>query len=162
MKKTLILSCAILLILASFAGCEAIRSFVKGKTAAGIGEKAESEKTHLDGAEMEYVSSSSESLTVRIENRTDSTWQSGNMKDYQLEAEKDGEWYTVTPIKEIANTLELMLFAPGEKLTHTFEFVERYGKLMPGKYRVVKSYWANATENIAAGEFYLVCEFTVE
>ena len=111
---------------------------------------------------MEYISNTSDTLTVKIENLTDSTWQSGNMRDYSLEAERDGEWYSVTQIGEFANTMELMLFAPGNELTHTFKFKDRYGKLPAGKYRVVKSFWANATETVEAGEFHLVCEFTVE
>jgi hypothetical protein len=84
------------------------------------------------------------------------------MRDYRLEIERDGEWYEVKQIGELANTMELMIFAPEQELTHTFEFAERYGKLATGRYRVVKSFWANATETSEAGEFYLVCEFTVE
>jgi hypothetical protein len=84
------------------------------------------------------------------------------MRDYSLEAEKNGEWYTVNQVGELANTMELMIFAPGETLTHTFEFKERYGNLPSGKYRVVKSFWANKTETADAHEFHLVCEFTVE
>jgi hypothetical protein len=127
-----------------------------------LGDKSDGAKTEEQGALITLVSSNSSSLTVRIENSTDSTWQSGNMRDYSLEAEKNGEWYTVTQIGEFANTMELMIFAPGETLTHTFEFKERYGNLPSGKYRVVKSFWANKTETADAHEFHLVCEFTVE
>jgi hypothetical protein len=131
-----------------------------------LGDKLEEGATlafaDLKDAKMGYVSNTSDSLTVKIENNTASTWQSGNMRDYSLEAEKDGEWYSVKQIGEYANTMELMIFAPGQEMTHTFKFDERYGKLASGKYRVVKSYWANATETTEAGEFHLVCEFTVE
>jgi hypothetical protein len=127
-----------------------------------LGDKSDGAKTEEQGALITLVSSNSSSLTVRIENSTDSTWQSGNMRDYSLEAEKNGEWYTVNQVGELANTMELMIFAPGETLTHTFEFKERYGNLPSGKYRVVKSFWANKTETADAHEFHLVCEFTVE
>lgn len=162
MKKTLMIIAALLLISVSFSGCDAIAGLFDKKTDPALGEKSDSNKISYENAEMKYVSSTSNSLTVEIVNNTVSTWQSGNMKDYSLEAEKDGEWYSVKQIGEFANTMELIIFAPGEKMTHTFKFDSRYGKLTPGKYRVVKSWWANATETTAAGEFHLVCEFTVE
>lgn len=133
------------------------------KKNASLGERVEgNENIPADVADTKLIESSPTSLTVRIENNTDSTWQSGNMRDYRLEAERDGEWYEVKQIGELANTMELMIFAPGESLTHTFEFGERYGTLPQGKYRVVKSFWANATPSTEAHEFYFVCEFVVD
>lgn len=162
MKKTILVIAALLLISVSLSGCDAIKDFIDKKHNVSFGEKSEGEKISYEDAEMKYVSNTSKSLTVEIENNTASTWQSGNMKDYSLEAEKDGEWYYVTQIGEFANTMELMIFAPGDKITHTFKFENRYGVLSPGKYRVVKNYWANATETTESGSFQLVCEFTVE
>ena len=162
MKKTVLIIAALLLICASFTGCDAVKELFNKKDGATLGEKTDGDKIPLEDAKITYISSTSESLTVEIKNDTKSTWQSGNMKDYSLEAEKDGEWYSVEQIGEFANTMELMIFAPGEKMTHTFKFGDRYGRLVPGKYRVVKSFWANATETTEAGEFHLVCEFTVE
>ena len=161
MKKALLLALAVIIIFSTFTGCDAVKEVIENKKGASLGEKADDTKIPLDGAQIEYVSSTSTSLTVKIRNNTSSTWQSGNRRDYTLEAEKDGEWYAVTQIGELANTMELMIIAPGNEFTHTFEFSGRYGKLQPGKYRVVKALWANATENSAAGEFHLVCEFTV-
>ena len=161
MKKTLLSLAALLLIIASFTGCDAVKGLIFGEKAS-LGEKVEGSTTTLEGAIMKYVSDTNDTLTVTIENGTESTWQSSNMKDYRLEAEVDGEWHTVEQKGEFANTMELMIFAPGEVMTHTFRFADRYGKLAPGKYRVVKSYWANATENMEAHEFHLTCEFTVE
>ena len=132
------------------------------KKNATVGDDPQGEKIAYDGAKMEWVSGTEDSLTVKITNGTDSTWQSGNMRDYWLEAERDGQWYAVNQKGEFANTMELMIFSPGQTMTHTFNFTERYGVLSSGKYRVVKSFWANATENTEAGEFHLVCEFTVE
>ena len=160
MRKIIALA-AMLLLMASLFGCTMIDK-VMNNDDASLGDKVEGEKIDYDGAVMEYVSHTADSLTVKIANGTDSTWQSGNMRDYSLEAERDGEWYAVNQIGEMANTMELMIFAPGQTLTHTFSFGERYGKLSAGKYRVVKSYWANATETSEAGEFHLVCEFTIE
>ena len=162
MKKTVILLAAMLLIIASLTGCVPVRNFVAKNIGAFFTDGKSGDKGNREETAMEYISSTSDSLTVKIVNNTDSTWQSGNMRDYRLEIEKNGEWYEVTQIGELANTMELMLFAPGEEMTHTFYFAGRYGKLIPGKYRVVKSWWANATETTPAGEFYLTCEFTVE
>ena len=160
MKKTVFIA-AILVFSLLLAGCDMIDE-LKVNGNAGLGEKVEDESMPTrEGALIEAISSSETSLTVKIDNNTDSTWQSGNMRDYRLETERDGEWYEVKQIGEFANTMELMIFAPGKTLTHTFEFAERYGKLSEGNYRVVKSFWANATESTEAHEFYLVCEFTV-
>ncbi|MBQ7343156.1 MAG: hypothetical protein IJW53_00155 [Clostridia bacterium] len=158
--KKIIIAAALLLLCASLMSCDMINKFFGDDIK--LGDKSDNPKTEEQGAVITRVSSDSSSLTVKIENNTDSTWQSGNMRDYSLEAEKDGEWYTVTQIGELANTMELMIFAPGETLTHTFEFRERYGNLTPGKYRIVKSFWANKTATADAHEFHLVCEFTVE
>ena len=161
MKKTIFIA-AILVFAVFVAGCDVMDNANIGGGAT-IGDKAELEvKPSSEGAVIEVISASQTSLTVKIENNTDSTWQSGNMRDYRLEAERDGEWYEVKQIGELANTMELMIFTPGQTLTHTFELEGRYGKLAIGNYRVVKSFWANSTATEEAHEFYLICEFTVE
>ena len=162
MKKTLISIAALLIISLSLVGCDLINGFVAKNVGSTLAEKADGEKTKYENADIQYISNTDTSLTVKIKNNTESTWQSGNMRDFWLEAQKDGEWYKVKQIGEFANTMELMIFAPGQEMTHTFNFADRYGKLTPGTYRVVKSYWANATATAEAGEFHLVCEFTVE
>ena len=167
MKKTILIA-AMILILSSLVGCDMLKNKIdehnlSGNKGASIADKVEDDNTvSRDGADIALISNTSTSLTVTINNNTDSTWQSGNMRDYRLEAERDGEWYAVKQIGEYANTMELMLFSPGQTLTHTFEFSDRYGTLPAGKYRVVKSFWANATATTEAHEFHLVCEFVVE
>lgn len=161
--KRIILIAAFLILCASLISCDAVKKiFPHLISDIKIGDKSDTAKNEKKGAYATFISADSHSLTLKIENNTDSTWQSGNMKDYSLEVQKDGEWYTVTQVGEFANTMELLIFAPGEELTHTFEFAERYGTLTPGKYRWVKSWWANATETDEAHEFHLICEFIVE
>lgn len=159
MRKIIIIA-ALILLCASLASCDMIKKIFPDDIK--VGDKSETPKNEESEALVTLISFDSSSLTVKIENNTDSTWQSGNMRDYSLEVERDGEWYTVTQVGEFANTMELMIFAPGETLTHTFTFAERYGNLTAGKYRVVKSFWANKTETADAHEFHLICEFTVE
>ena len=167
MKKILLIALVCILTYCA-TGCDVIGNLSFGKSGdTDVPPKADvpaedAERNEIEGAVMKYVTSTDRSLTVELVNNTDSTWQSGNMRDYALETERDGMWYTVEPVGDFANTMELMLFAPGEKLTHTFDFSERYGRLEAGEYRVVKSWWANASETREAGEFYLFCEFTVE
>lgn len=161
MKKIIIFA-AFLVLVASLVSCNMIDKHLPEKGNATVGDKSEGEKIEQTGAACTVISADSSSLSVRIENNTDSTWQSGNMRDYTLEVKKDGEWYSVNQIGEFANTMELMIFAPGQTLTHTFSFADRYGVLTPGEYRIVKSFWANKTETEDAHEFHLVCEFTVE
>ncbi len=152
MKKIIILASAILC-LSIFTGCNMLNK------KASSGDIADAPDGSYDGAVIEYVKSDKQSLTVKITNNTSSTWQSGNMKDYQLQVLNKEEWYRVEQIGEFANTMELMLIAPGESLVHTFEFKNRYGMLGEGHYRVVKSFWANKTATSDERPFALVLEF---
>ena len=167
MKKILLIA-LLCLVIGSMVGCDTLKSGIFGNdNNDGDDSKTptpteDAGHTELKGAVMKYISSDDKTLTVELENDTDSVWQSGNMRDYALERESDGKWYTVEPKGDFANTMELMLFGPGDKLVHTFDFSERYGVLAAGKYRVVKSWWANATDTTEAGEFYLTLEFSVE
>ena len=165
MKKILLIALACMLITSSM-GCNKSEDPNSGSDDNNGSLKIESpaddvDRADFEGATMEYVSSNGSSLTVKLINGTDSVWQSGNMRDYTLECERVGVWYTVEAKGDFANTMELMLFGPGQTLTHTFDFSERYGELPSGKYRVVKSWWANASATRESGEFYLACEFTV-
>ena len=164
MRKYLILAAALILML-SLVSCDMLENVkdLLPKKNAEVGDRVEeNENVPKVDSDVTVIEADSTSLTVKITNSTDSTWQSGNMRDYRLEVKRDGEWYEVKQIGELANTMELMLFAPNETMTHTFLFSERYGALTAGEYRVVKSFWANATPTAEAHEFYLVCEFIVE
>ncbi len=154
MKKAIVLT-SVIFCLFIFTGCSMLNKN------ASSGDKADTSQGGYDGAVIEYVKSDETSLTVKITNNTSSTWQSGNMRDYQLQVLNGEEWYRVEQIGEFANTMELMLIAPGESLTHTFEFKNRYGILGTGHYRVVKSFWANKTDTEEERSFALVLEFDV-
>ena len=161
MRKIIFIA-AVLLIALSLFGCDMIKNTLTDENAS-VGDKVTSDDSVVKNDEaITVIEATATSLKVKMVNNTDSTWQSGNMRDYRLETERDGEWYEVKQVGEFANTMELMLFAPGQELAHTFEFKDRYGQLTPGKYRVVKSFWANATENAEAHELIVTCEFTVE
>ena len=165
MRKTILIA-ALLILSLTLVGCDTLMDKVKdvmpAKDADLDDKVTDSVIEEKDGAMVTVISADATSLTVKIENNTESAWQSGNMRDYSIEAYKDGEWYKVKQLGEFANTMELMIFTPGQTMTHTFEFSERYGKLSAGEYRLVKSFWANATATEDAHEFTLVCEFTVE
>lgn len=153
MKKYLII--AICLMMALVTGCNKNND-------ATVGDKAEEKEDAVISTEaMQLVSATGKSATVKVENTSDAVWQSGNWRDYHLEVMKDGEWYKVEQIGDFANTMELMIFTPGQKATHTFEFEKRYGNLPEGKYRIVKYWWAKATENKEAGELVTTCEFSI-
>lgn len=158
MRKILLIA-LVSLIAASMAGCSFIDGFFTKDVS--IGDQILGEYSEREGAVMEFVSYSDNALTVTIKNNTDYAWQSGNMRDYRLEVERDGQWYQVKQIGEFANTMELMIFAPSNSLTHTFNFTERYGTLTAGKYRVVKSWWANSQNEDEKGSFDLWCEFEI-
>lgn len=157
MKKYIVIAICILTMMLS--GCNMNKS---GDKNANVGDKVESEGESINNSEaMKFVRATNKSLTVTIVNDSPAVWQSGNMKDYELQVMKDGEWYKVEQTGEFANTMELIGLRPGEQKTHTFEFEDRYGILPSGKYRVVKRWWANATATTEKGEVVTVCEFDV-
>ncbi len=154
--RKLILVLVMLVLSALPVGCDPAE---KGMTVCG----SATELTEgLDGARMIYLSSDETSLTVRIENGTEAIWQSGNMRNYELQVQRSDGWYRVEQIGELANTMELIIFLPGESMDHTFSFTERYGVLESGRYRVVKSFWANYDETGEDRAFDLVLEFDIE
>ena len=66
MKKTLLSLAALLLIIASFTGCDAVKGLIFGEKAS-LGEKVEGSTTTLEGAIMKYVSDTNDTLTVTID-----------------------------------------------------------------------------------------------
>ncbi len=149
--KKIIKALMLLLCFLPICGCAVIDS----------GELAQDPEKLYTGADVTVISADRNSLTVKIVNNSESVWQSGNMRDYELQMLHNGEWYKVKQIGEFANTMELMVLVPGEDLEHTFEFTQRYGILSNGSYRVVKSYWANSTETEDGRSFDLVINFKV-
>ncbi len=154
MKKAIIFA-LIFAITAAFTGCN-----MKNEDMI-IGDRSDISPISKDGAEVSVLNVTPSSLTVKIKNNTDSFWQSGNYREYSLEYKLGGEWYKVTQTGETANTMELVIFAPGEELTHTFDLENRYGKLNTGTYRLIKSYWANRTDSEDAHAFYITIEFDI-
>lgn len=156
MKKYLVIAICIIMMMLS--GCNMNKTNGKDAT---VGDKVEGGESVQNNEAMKLVKATNKSATVTIENNSPSVWQSGNMKDYELQILKDGEWYKVEQIGEFANTMELMGLHPGQKITHTFEFEKRYGTLPSGRYRIVKRWWGSLTANSEKGEIITACEFDV-
>ena len=78
--KRIIFIAALLLLASALIGCDMINKIIPNKDAS-ISNKAEGDTVSFDGADVSVISSSATSLTGNIENNTDSTWQSGNMRD---------------------------------------------------------------------------------
>ena len=77
MKKIITIA-ALILLFASLVSCDMINKIFPDDIK--VGDKSESPKNEENGAVATVISSDSSSLTVKIENNTGSTWQSGNMR----------------------------------------------------------------------------------
>ena len=96
------------------------------------------------------------SVTFLLSNGTDQKVSYGAA--FGLERLEEGVWRTVEPIGEIAWEDVLYELSPGEQAEDTAELSGGYGRLEPGKYRLVKRYSVSGQE----GELPLYLEFTVD
>ena len=96
------------------------------------------------------------SVTFLLSNGTDQKVSYGAA--FGLERLEEGVWRMVEPIGEIAWEDVLYELSPGEQAEDTAELSGGYGRLEPGKYRLVKRYSVSGQE----GELPLYLEFTVD
>lgn len=134
MKKVLCAVLAVVLICLC-AGCSKLK----------LGEKTEYETGSLDGLSMtvKEVDASSGKLTLTVKNDSGIEFDSGNENDYLIEAQKDGEWYTID-VEETLNTMEALCFLDENELVINYSV--RYGALPTGHYRVLKYFFPFSPE----------------
>lgn len=108
-----------------------------------------------DGLEMtvDPDTLSADSALFWVDNRSDSSVSCGT--DYTLDVLVDGSWYEIDC--DADHSAELLTIAPGERLTLTYGWEERYGALPPGDYRLVKSFQSGAFRTVR-----IACAFRVE
>ncbi len=124
-----------------------------------LGEPAISEPNTIPGMSMEVVGEpDSRAVTVRVSNDTDTDYISDRI--FAVNAEKDGVWYELEQVQEIANTGELNSYKSNSETELTCGF-QRYGRMPKGHYRVV--YRVFESESWPSEEFYYIAaEFYIE
>ncbi len=94
----------------------------------------------LDGVTMEIVEYSDTSVTVRITNDTDKDIQCGSDFCLEMQDEKTGEWRELDEvIDNAAFTMEAYMIQKDSPYETVIDFEWLYGKLEPGRYRIVKT-----------------------
>ena len=91
-------------------------------------------------------------LSLVIENLSDSEYVTG--VDYQIETYRDDAWYTYPPKEDIAwNDIGCIIEAGGV-FEDEITINEYYGKLKPGTYRAVKTFYQVGKDSgVAFGQF---------
>lgn len=113
----------------------------------------------LDGVTMEVIECSDTSVTVRITNNTDKDIQCGDAFYLEIQDEKTGEWRKLdTVIDNAAFTDVAYMIQKDSPYEKVIDFEWLYGKLEPGRYRIVKTVMEfrgteNCTDYIFTAEF---------
>lgn len=113
----------------------------------------------LDGVMMEITEYSDTSVTIRITNDTDKNILCGSDFCLEMQDEETSEWKKLdTVIDEAAFTLEAYTIQKDVPYEVVIDFEWLYGKLKPGKYRIVKTIMdfrrtADYTDYIFTAEF---------
>ena len=93
----------------------------------------------IDGVTMEAAEASDVSVTIRITNETDKDIQFGDAYYLEMQDAESGEWHKLDSI--IDNGMfhaVAYILRKGSPYEQTVNFEWLYGKLEPGKYRIVK------------------------
>lgn len=101
------------------------------------------------------------SISYILENNSEKEVNYGD--DVWLEKEQDGKWYTLKireSNKEYEMSLLLLGLEPGGQMEYSMTF-HMYGKLTPGKYRIVKD-MSFLLENDSRDNFYVADEFIID
>ena len=94
----------------------------------------------LDGVTMEVTEYSDTSVTVRIVNDTDKDIECGSDFCLEMQDEETGEWRELDEVIDNAGfTMEAYLIQKDSPYEAVIDFQWLYGKLEPGRYRIIKS-----------------------
>lgn len=158
MKKKLI--CLVLIGIFSFIliGC----SNKSKSNSVDIGEKSK----YVLISDLVSISINEESLTnskatFTLINHTDEKHDYG--EPYLIEYEKDGVWYKMIPINEMNFDMIAYILDPNESMEIVVDWEYHYGKLSPGKYRLIKDMFRESDIPIEPNDkFYIGAEFEIK
>lgn len=106
----------------------------------GDGDTDTGVSSPLDGVTMEVIECSDTSVTVRITNDTDKDIQCGSDFCLKIQDEETGEWWEMEAvIDNFAFTAEAYTIQRDSPYEKVIDFEWLYGKLEPGRYRIVKT-----------------------
>ena len=139
----------------TFACALALVLFLSGCGKLNLLEENACEVNTLDGITMDVNGVSADGAAYTIRNSGKEALSFG--LDFGVQAEKNGVWYDIEhePVNVITIAVELEEGAEG---TYTCSWVNGYGALPAGHYRIVKS----VTTGRENEQYWLAAEFTIE
>ena len=127
-----------------------------------IGEKSK----YVLRNDLVSISVNEESLTnskatFTLINHTDENYDYG--EPYLIEYEKDGIWYKIVPINDMNFNMIAYILKPKESREITVDWEYHYGKLSPGKYRLIKDVFRESDRPIEESDkVYIGAEFEIK
>ena len=154
MKVILNLSLIGLLCL-TLVGCTKDNSFIIGE------ESKYAVSDDLVSLRVKEGSLTKSKATFILENNTDYAYSFGN--PFSLEKEVDDIWYKLIPIRELVFTMEAYSLKAKKSKEIEIGWKFNYGKLLPGKYRVIKDVFPSKDLPIEENDmFYIAAEFIIK
>ena len=148
MKKVFIVFISLILLL-GVTGCDNKNNF-------SVGDKSTIEvvdKYVVFDLDEETLTNGSASVLLR----NDSEYNISYGTPYELEIKENGEWHKINV--ELFFNMPLMSLKPGESENLEFNWVESYGELAKGEYRIIKRV---TVESDIPESFYVSSEFTIK
>lgn len=100
-------------------------------------------------------------ITLVMENNTNERYIYG--EEHFLEYYNDGVWHELIPLEERFFVLIGYLLEPGEFIQINKNWTSAYGRLSPGRYRVIKSVSPDLDRPVTQEErIYIAAEFIIE
>lgn len=115
----------------------------------------------LVSTNVEEKSLTNSKVTLILVNHTDETYIYG--EPYSIEYKKYGIWYEIVPINDMNFNMIAYILEPKESKEITVDWEYHYGKLTPGKYRIVKSVFLESDRPIEPSDnIYIGAEFIIK
>ncbi len=120
--------------------------------------KALAELETIDGITMTIKENSltNTSTTIVITNNTEVDYSTG--QKYRIDKNVNESWYKLSMKEDMVTTMESLAIFSGDSLEMNLNWEKYYGKLEPGKYRIVKDVTAEDNPK----KYNVAVEFIIE
>ena len=100
----------------------------------------------------DIVAADAQTLGIVIESLSENEYITG--VDFGIEMQRDGTWYTYAPKEDLEWIDIALIIEPGGVYEDEITLYSFYGKLKPGTYRVVKTFYQiDKDSSVAFGQF---------
>ncbi len=106
------------------------------------------------------ITSDAEKLTLEFTNLSHKEYSFG--REQHLEIKHDGDWYSVPLLEGVAWIDDSQILFSKESKNTTFRLKGWYGKLVEGRYRIVKVFYSNGEKATGVIEFEVTNEKKIE